>query len=92
MDREVGETILKTSFRRLSIGTSTLVSLICASGTGGECGRREGVMQVYCYLILFTWFIGSAEKVLPPATGNEEQCQWKYPDDWLIVSVQHWPK
>jgi len=42
-------------------------------------------MEMYCYIILFTWFVGSGEEVLPPATGNKEQCYWKYPDVWHII-------
>jgi len=42
-------------------------------------------MELYCHLILFTWFVGSGEEVLPPATGNQEQCYWKYPDAWHII-------
>ena len=94
LDRKVGEAILQTSFLRLKLWTSTSGSLICARGTGGECGRMQGVMKLYCYLILFTWFIGSGEEVLPPAEGNQDQCYWKYRDElhFIIVNVQHWPQ
>ena len=92
MDREVEETTLQTSFCRLSIWTSTSRSLICASGTGGECGRRQGVMKLCCYLISFTFYLGSGDEVLPPATGYQEQCYWKYPDVRNIRTEQHWPQ
>ena len=92
LDRELGETILQTSFRPLRLWTSILGSLICARVTGGECGRRQGVMKLYFYLILFTWFIGSGEEVLPPATGNQDQCYWKYQVVCQFIRGGIWPQ
>jgi len=53
-------------------------------------------MKLYCYLISFTFCLGSGDEVLPPATGYQEQCYWKYPDALALAlsfgTEQHWPQ